>query len=190
MFFSLLHPMSSNYKPGDHQTPHFITFTIVGWIDVFTRDAYKDIFVESLHYCIENKGLVLHAWVIMTNHVHLIVSSRINKISDLVRDIKKYTCRKIIDCIRNNIRESRKEWMMNMIVYAGRVNNDNLYHQLWKKYYHPIELHSSRRCQIALEYLHNNPVKAGFVWEPWHFKYSSGLDYYTNEKGLLPLELI
>jgi len=81
--------MSSKYKPGNHETPHFLTFTIVGWVDVFTRDIYKDIFVESLNYCIENKGLALHAWVIMTNHVHLIVSINDNTISDFVRDIKK-----------------------------------------------------------------------------------------------------
>lgn len=182
--------MSSGYKAIDNETTHFLTFTIVGWIDVFTRDIYKDIFVDSLQYCIENKGLVLHAWVIMTNHVHLIVSCKGNKISDFVRDIKKFTCSMIINSIHNNRRESRKEWMINMFDYAGKVNNDNLYFQFWKQYYHPIELSSPRRCQIALDYLHNNPVKAGFVWEPWHYKYSSGIDYYTNERGLLKLEMI
>ena len=153
--------MSSNYKPCDKEVPHFITFTIVGWIDVFTRDIYKDVFVDSLQYCIKNKGLILHAWVIMTNHVHLIISSDKSSISDLVRDIKKFTSRKIIECIINNKRESRKEWMINMFSFSGKVNNNNLYYQFWKQYYHPIELSNSRRCEIALNYLHNNPVKAG-----------------------------
>ena len=182
--------MSSKYKPGNHETPHFLTFTIVGWIDVFTRDIYKDIFVESLNYCIENKGLALHAWVIMTNHVNLIVSINDNTISDFVRDIKKYSCKKIIESILSNRRESRKEWMISMFEYAGKVNNNNLYFQFWKQYYHPIELNTIRRCQKALDYIHNNPVKAGLVWDPWHYKYSSGIDYYTNEKGLLKLEKI
>ena len=44
--------MSSKYKPRNQENPHFITFTIVGWIDVFTRDLYKDIFVNSLKFCI------------------------------------------------------------------------------------------------------------------------------------------
>lgn len=75
--------------------------------------------------------------------------------------------------------------MINMFDYVGITNKKNVYFQLWNQYYHPIELNTPRRLEIALNYLHNNPVKAGLVWEPWHFKYSSGIDYYTNEKGLL-----
>lgn len=81
--------MSSNYKVGEDSTPHFVTFTVVAWIDVFSRELYKEMFVKSLHYCCEHKGLILHAWIIMTNHVHLIISSTDNKIEYLVRDIKK-----------------------------------------------------------------------------------------------------
>ena len=182
--------MSSKYKVKDDETPHFVTFTIVGWIDVFSRELYKEIFIDSLRYSIENKGLILHAWVVMTNHVHLIISTQSNTIPNLVRDIKKYTCNQIIASIQKNHRESRKTWMMNMFDYAGKNNNDNLYFQFWKQYYHPISLHTARRCKNALEYLHQNPVKAGLVWEPWHYKYSSGIDYYTEEKGLLDLEMI
>lgn len=81
--------MSSKYKVGESAIPHFVTFTVVGWIDVFSRERYKELFTESLKYCIEHKGLVLHAWVIMTNHVHLIISSDTNKLEHIVRDIKK-----------------------------------------------------------------------------------------------------
>jgi len=51
---------------------HFITCTVVGWLDVFTRSKYKDIIIDSLNYCIKNKGLVLNAYVIMSNHIHII----------------------------------------------------------------------------------------------------------------------
>jgi putative transposase len=88
--------MSGKYKPGEAAIAHFVTFTVVGWIDVFSREQYKELFVESLQYCRQNKGLVLHAWVIMTNHVHLIIRSQTNKIEHLVRDIKKYTSKQII----------------------------------------------------------------------------------------------
>lgn len=71
--------MSERYKIYDDQIPHFITFTVVGWIDVFSREQYKDILCKSLIFCMENKGLRLHAWVIMTNHVHLIVSTEEGK---------------------------------------------------------------------------------------------------------------
>ena len=142
--------MSSNYKAINSQTPHFLTFTIVGWIDIFTRNLYKDLFVQSLQYCTENKGLCLHAWVIMTNHVHLIVSTKEKTIPDFVRAIKKYSCKTIIEAIQQNKRESRKDWMLNMFDYAGKTNNDNMYFQLWKQGYHPIELSTLRRKTLCL----------------------------------------
>jgi len=180
--------MSSKYKVGEDAIPHFITFTTVGWIDVFSRECYKEIMVDSLKYCQEHKGLSLHAWIIMTNHLHLIVSSLTNKIEYLVRDMKKFTSKKIIDAITDNPGESRKEWMLNMFGYAGRNNNNNKDYQFWKQDYRPIELNTNDKIKQRLDYLHENPVRSGLVWEPWHFKYSSAIDYYTNEHGLLTIE--
>ena len=180
--------MSSKYKVGEDAIAHFVTFSVIGWIDVFSRESYKEIFVNSLKYCQENKGLKLHAWVIMTNHVHLIISSNTNKIEDIVRDLKKYTSKKIIAAIQENPTESRKEWMMNLFSYAGKNNNNNKDFQFWKQDYHPIELNTAEKLKERLDYLHENPVRSGLVWEPWHYKYSSAIDYYTNDYGLLEIE--
>jgi REP element-mobilizing transposase RayT len=117
--------MSSKYRVGEDAIAHFVTFSVVGWIDVFSRESYKEIFVNSLKHCQENKGLKLHAWVIMTNHVHLIISSQTHKIEDIVRDLKKYTSKKIIAAIQENPTESRKEWMLNIFSFAGKSNNNN-----------------------------------------------------------------
>ncbi|HEX8546512.1 MAG TPA: transposase [Cytophagaceae bacterium] len=59
----------------DQYAIHFLTFAVVEWVDVFARSIYSDIIVESLGYCQQNKGLNIHAWCIMSNHIHLIVSS-------------------------------------------------------------------------------------------------------------------
>ena len=77
--------MSRNYKFYNPEGIYFVTFTVVRWIDVFTRREYKDILVESLEYCIKNKGLQLYAWVIMSNHVHLIISSKGKPIGNIKR---------------------------------------------------------------------------------------------------------
>jgi putative transposase len=179
--------MSSKYKPGEDAIPHFVTFTVVGWIDVFSRERYKELFVESLKYCQENKGMILHAWVIMTNHVHLIISSDSNKLENIVRDLKKYTSKQILKSIEENNAESRKEWMMNIFSYAGKGNRNNKEYQFWKQDYHPIVLNSTEKLKQRLDYLHENPVRSGLVWEPWHYKYSSAIDYYSNEHGLLKI---
>ena len=182
--------MSTKYKVRASEIPHFITFTVVGWIDVFSRPNYRDIFLDSLRYCIDNKGLRLHAWVIMSNHVHLIVSSNENKIEHVVRDIKKFTASQIIKAIQNNPKESRKDWMLNIFGYAGRSNNNNKDYQFWKQDYHPIELSTSYLYDQRLNYLHENPVRAGYVLESWHYKYSSALDYFKGKQGLIKIEFL
>jgi putative transposase len=182
--------MSSKYKVGEDAIPHFVTFSVVGWIDVFSREQYKELLIESLKYCQGNKGMVLHAWVIMTNHVHLIISSNSNKIEYIIRDLKKYTSKQIIKAIQENNMESRKEWMLNIFSYTGKNNNNNKEFQFWKQDYHPIELNSAEKIKQRLDYLHENPVRSGLVWEPWHYKYSSAIDYYTNEHGLMKVELL
>lgn len=56
------------YIIHDQQAIYYMTFTVVGWIDVFSRQQYRDIIIESLKYCQAHKGLHLHAYVIMSNH--------------------------------------------------------------------------------------------------------------------------
>ena len=65
--------MSRKYKFANPEGVYFVSFATVQWIDVFTRRCYKDILVESINYCVENKGLKIYAWVIMSNHVHLLI---------------------------------------------------------------------------------------------------------------------
>jgi len=101
--------MSEGYKIRNQSAIHFITFASVEWIDVFTRHIYADIVVDSLRYCQKEKGLVIYAWCIMSNHVHLIVRAENNKLSEVLRDLKKYTAKQIIAAIESNQGESRKE---------------------------------------------------------------------------------
>lgn len=89
---------------------YFITSTVIDWVDVFTRSAYKQIIIESLEYCQKEKGLIIYAWVLMTNHLHAIVGTEeVYNISDIIRDFKKYTSKKIIIMIKENIQESRRD---------------------------------------------------------------------------------
>src|SRR5476651_1185991 len=108
--------MANPFKPGylirDQQAVHYMTFTVVGWIDVFSRRVYKDMLIESLKYCQQNKGLNLHAYVIMSNHVHLVVSvNEGHELSVFVRDFKKFTSKNILEYVETGI-ESRKDWML------------------------------------------------------------------------------
>ncbi len=144
---------------------------------------------DSLKFCISEKDLRLHAWVIMSNHVHLIVStSGKNTIPAFVRDCKKFTSKKIIACVANNQQESRKRWMLNLFSFAGRNNNENEVYQFWQQEYHPIALDTPEKTIQRLNYLHDNPVRAGIVWFADDYKYSSAIDYHKNVPGLLPIQ--
>ena len=180
---------NDGYKIRDQQGIFFITFAVVQWIDVFTRREYADIVIESMHYCIQHKALKVHAWCIMSNHVHLIVSTNDN-LSDILRDFKKFTSKAIIEAIKNNDTESRKNWMLWIFKKAGEKNSRNQDYQFWVQDNHPIQLQTIDFTLSKLNYLHNNPVKAGMVEKPEDYLLSSAKYYYSGSAGLLPLEYL
>ena len=178
--------MSRNYKFRDQQKLYFVSFATVNWIDVFIRREYKDIFVDSLKYCQQNKGLELYAWCIMSSHVHLIMGTIGEKMEDILRDLKRHTAKALLKAISENPQESRREWMLWMFGRAGEKNSNNDKFQFWQQHNNPIELYNNDVMQQKLDYVHSNPVEAGFVNEPWEYLYSSAKDY-SGGKGLIDI---
>jgi REP element-mobilizing transposase RayT len=182
--------MGRKYTIKDNQKPYFVTMTVVGWVDVFTRDEYKNIFLESLKFCINAKGLEVHAYCIMTNHIHLIISTNKNPLSEIIRDLKKFTSRKITEAVINNASESRKGWMLWVFKSAGEYNANNENYQFWIQDNHPIELNNIEIMMQKLTYIHQNPVKAGFVSEANDWLWSSAGDYSDRPNGLLDISFL
>ncbi|HAA10242.1 MAG TPA: transposase [Cytophagales bacterium] len=180
--------MSNAYKFRDESQPYFVSFSTIRWMDIFTRRHYKDIVVDSLQHCIDNKGLILHAWVIMTNHVHLAMASGKEPMHGILRDMKSYTSKRLYEAINDNPQESRRDWLCYMIEREGSYNPQNVRIQIWQQGNHPIELSSAYLMQQKVDYIHRNPVEAGFVHEPEHYLYSSAFDY-AGGKGMLPVVL-
>ena len=81
----------SELRKANTDHPYFITLIIVGWIDLFTRERYCEIMIDSLKYCITNKGLRLFEYVIMPSHIHLIAQHLEGKLPDVLRDLKSFT---------------------------------------------------------------------------------------------------
>ncbi len=181
----------NGYKIRDQHAAHFITFAVVEWVDVFTRKMYADIVVESLIFCKKEKGLKIHAWCIMSNHIHLIISTNENNnLSDVLRDFKKYTSSKIVKAIEQNEKESRRNWMLWIFKSAGAKNGRNHVYQFWQQDNHPIECSTYEQLQIKMAYLHENPLRAGLVRNEWDYVYSSAIDYYKDGKGLIEIDYI
>jgi len=172
--------MARGYKIDDQQGVYFITCTVHQWVDVFTRAAYSDIVVESLRFCQKNKGLEIFAWVIMSNHLHLIVSCSGNfRLSDVLRDFKKFTSTQIVNAIEQNKAESRRNWLLWLFRHKGEIT-------FWQPDNHPKEVTTSSFFLQKLNYIHQNPVRAGLVDREEAWVYSSAKDFYRM-KGLLNL---
>lgn len=167
--------MSNAYRIANQKAAYFLTFQVVGWVDVFTRKIYRDIVIESLKYCQSNKGLYIYAYVIMSNHIHLIVSRENGDLSGFVRDFKSFTSRKIVDTIENEV-ESRREWMQVVFGYHGKFKAGQTY-QIWTHENHAIELHSPYFIKQRINYIHENPVRAGIVETAENYLCSSARNY-------------
>jgi len=154
--------MKDGYVIRDQKLPHFITPTIVDWIDVFTRQCYRDVIIECLDYCIKNKGMILYGYVIMSNHIHMIVQSENGKLSDLIRDFKKFTAKTILDQIQNSP-ESRREWMLERFKLAAEKHTRNKLYQFWQYGNHAEEIYSNKFMWSKLDCIHLNLVRAGYV---------------------------
>ena len=166
----------------------FITFTTTAWIDIFTRPVYKHIMVESLRYCQQKKGLLLYAWCLMSNHIHMIAGADEGiALNAIIRDMKKFTSKEISKTMEF-AQESRKEWIFNLMKFRGKCHPKNIDVKFWKDGYDCFELYSNEAIDQKLNYIHNNPVRAEIVEEPHHYLYSSAKNY-AGEKGLLDVIL-
>ena len=179
------------YKILDQHGLNFITLTIVEWIDLFTRPVYSEILLDSLKFCQDNKGLQVHAYIIMPSHVHLIVSTDgTNELSAILQSFKSYTAKQFLQYIKDPTKpESRREWLLNHFKFNARKNRTNSEHQVWQRDNHPIILYSPRVIRQKLMYIHFNPVDARMVTSPEHYIFSSASNY-TSGKGVFDVVLL
>jgi putative transposase len=183
--------MSRKYKIRDQDKLYFVTFTVIHWLDVFIRREYKDIFLDSIRYCQQHKGLELCAYCIMSSHVHMIIGRNGEpSLQGIIRDIKKYTSVKITEAIRDNPQESRKGLFLWLFERAGRRNINNEKNQFWQQHSHPVELNTNEMIDRRLDYIHNNPVEAGIVLSAEDYLYSSAMNYAGVPEALMEVILI
>ncbi len=161
---------------------HFITLTTLNWLDIFTKPAYFDILVDGLKHCQKNKGLVIYGYVIMINHLHLLLASRYKKyaLSNIICDYKKYTARRIFSELDNDNRFYIKNHLINY-----RDKKRNMSFQLWQSDNHPIVIESEKFFNQKLDYIHNNPVKKRYVEAPEDWIYSSTRNYILDDYSII-----
>ena len=168
---------------------YYLTLTVVDWVDVFTRSRYRHVVLDSLEYCQKEKGLVVYAWCLMSNHLHLIAEAREGfDLSDILRDFKKFTSKEIIREIME-YPESRRDWLLDRFEYAGRHDKKIKGYKFWQDGNEAKEIHTTEFLKQKLDYIHKNPVEAEYVDNPEDYRYSSARDY-NGGRGLINVEKV
>jgi len=167
----------SRYKITHPELPHFITATVLHWIPVFTRPATVDILFESLRYLMADR-LKVYAYVILENHLHMIVQSR-----RLDRDIarfKSFTAKRLIRYLdENNVRP-----ILEQLAFYKKAHKSDRAYQFWQEGVHPEWIQNEVMMRQKIEYIHQNPVERGYVDDAEHWRYSSARNYAGAERLL------
>ncbi len=170
----------SRYKFYDTSRPYFLTMTTVDWLPVFTHRMVAEQILSSLEFIQKERKVVLYAYVIMEHHLHCIVSHQ--ELPKIIKEFKSYTARAVIDLLKQY---RYSAWLKKLRNLRAPYKLDSTY-QFWQEGSHPQEIHSEAMFLQKIEYIHNNPVKRGYVDQPKHWRYSSASNY-EGEEGLIPV---
>ena len=152
---------------------NFLTVTCLEWRHVLSDNRFKDIIAESLSFLYQSKRVSVYAFVIMSNHFHLIWQMLGDHRRDEVqRDFLKFTSQQILKILRNENSEIQQKLL---------VNSADRKYQIWERNPLNIPLWSPTFIEKKLDYIHENPVRAGLCKYPWDYKYSSAGFYYRQE---------
>lgn len=168
----------TRYKIYNEQQPHFLTMTIVDWMPLFINKEIVSILFDSIKFMQNERSLSLYAFVVMEHHLHFIASN--DHLDKTIKEFKSFTARNIIDYLR----ERNSTALLEKLKGAKLSHKKESTYQVWQEGNHPEEIISEKMLIQKIEYIHNNPVRRGYVDEPSQWRYSSARNY-NGEEGLL-----
>ncbi len=168
----------SRYKFIEKDQPHFLTCTVVNWINVFGNPEAAHIILDSLRFLQSEERIKLFAYVIMEHHIHLVAQAE--NLEKEIMNFKSFTARKIIDYY---IERNHKKFLKQLSYYKKHHKTDRD-HQFWQEGSHPEYIQNVEMMTQKIEYIHNNPVRSGYIDEQIHWRYSSARNY-NDQEGLI-----
>lgn len=166
--------MSRKYKAYSIDNPFFVTLTVIDWVDLFTRRDYREIIASALNYLVDNKKVRIIGYVIMSNHIHVLLYSFELPLFSLIKSFKRHTHHEFLNKL-GSCQESRRYWLVPKFKFAAKGTNS--VYKIWQEGYHAIELDNELILEQKLDYVHQNPVRAGWVESPEEYLYSSARSY-------------
>ncbi len=171
----------SRYKIYEPTHPHFVTCTILHWLPIFTRKESVQIVIDCLKFLQKKDDLKLYAYVVLENHLHMLVQS--NDLQKSMQSFKQYTAKQILDMLkRENVTT-----ILDQLAFYKKAHHKEKTYQVWEEGYQPKLMQSDAMMISKIEYIHQNPIKRGYVDEAIHWRYSSARGYEDMD-GLIEVE--
>jgi REP element-mobilizing transposase RayT len=171
----------TRYKIYESTHPHFVICTILHWLPIFTRQESVQIIIDSIKFLQEKDNLIVYAYVILENHLHMIVSS--DDLHKTMQSFKQFTAKQILDMLK----KANVKTILDQLMFYKKANHKEKTYQVWEEGYQPKLIQSDEIMIQKINYIHHNPVKRGYVDEAIHWRYSSARDYEGIE-GLVEVE--
>jgi REP element-mobilizing transposase RayT len=171
----------SRYKIYEPTHPHFVTCTVLHWIPIFTRQQSVQILIDCIKFLQDKDALKVYAYVILENHMHMVVSS--NDLHKTMQSFKHFTAKQIL----NMLKKENVKTILDQLSFYKKANHTEKTYQVWEEGYQPKLIQNDDMMKIKIDYIHQNPVKRGYVDEAKHWRYSSARDY-EGVDGLLKIE--
>jgi len=172
----------SRYRIHDPGYPYFLTCTAVNWLPLFADPKLAAIVLESLSFMQHERDLRLYAYVLMENHLHLVARS--DRLDDLMAQFKSFTARRMVDSWQVRGRAG----LLEQLSAAKAQHKGDREYQVWQEGLHPECIQGAEMMRQKVEYIHQNPVRRGYVELPEHWRYSSARNY-AGHPGLLDVEM-
>lgn len=175
--------MRSRYRASEGDQPYFVTSTIVEWLPLFTSERYCSIVTDSLLFCRKQKGLLVHAYVIMDSHIHMVVTAP--DTTCFMRDFKSFTGKRVVALLEAD----GKDWLLGRLEFFKKEYKTESHYQVWQEGFHPQVISSEEMLRQKMDYVHLNPVRRGLVSAPEYWVYSSASNYYLGT-GIIEVDLL
>ncbi|MCC9603862.1 transposase [Stieleria sp. JC731] len=166
------------YRFGEDGFPHFMTSTSVAWLPVFCNPSFAEVIFDSWRFLQRMRQIKIIAFVLMENHLHWIASGP--KLAQRVKEFKSYTARTIL----NLMMQKKYSTLLSELKYFKQAKRKDQEFQFWQEGCHPKLIEDETVMRQKIEYIHNNPLRRGYVEDPIHWRYSSAR-CYARKTGLL-----
>jgi len=167
---------------------YFVTTTVIGRKEILSNTPIAKIILQSLDFLRKDGRIKLFSYVIMPDHLHLVIlpleyKGRNQTISDLMRDFKKFTSKRIIE----KLKEHKREALLSFFSRSAKAYRGQMY-KVWEEGFFDENIYTQDFLNQKIQYIHHNPVKKGLVKEPEDYPFSSAKNFISKGKSFLEID--